>query len=251
MKRNAAAVPLLLIAVLAAVGGPSRSVRAAGSLDPAIVPAQQSPAAAASDSSAAADTSGSLSSLRVPARWSAIYGNRLYLSKLSDHFPWNDEEAMSHLNDRLAFLLEVPSDRRAKLFLKGSTGHRKVEEEIYNSRVVLEQGHLGYQRSAIQLDARAFLRERMYWSFNRLLQFVSNDVPLLSGRGEGLSIAAGGKSRYGLRYTWSTLRGDWIFDDYGGLPVFRGGGDVYHLLNGYVGFLRGWRLGCAARSRSS
>ena len=90
MKRNAAAVPLLLIAVLAAVGGSPRIVWAAGSLDPAIVPAPHSPAAAVSDSSAAADTSGSLFSLRVPARWSAIYGNRLYLSKLSDHFPWND-----------------------------------------------------------------------------------------------------------------------------------------------------------------
>jgi hypothetical protein len=229
MKQNAAGI-MLLIALIAA----------AGSVCSAEAP---EPAPSVPDSSAAADTAGTSLRLPVPTRWSAIYGNRLFLSKESGHFPWNDEEAMSHFNDRIAFLLEIPEDRPARLFLKGSTGYRKEESDIYNSRFVLEQGHIGYMRPAVHLDARAFLRERVYWSYNRLLQFVSNDAQMLSGRGEGLSVAAGGAYRYGLRYTWSTLRGDWIYDDYGGLPVFRGGGDVYQLLNGYLGFLRGWRLG--------
>ncbi|RJR26159.1 MAG: hypothetical protein C4574_07735, partial [Candidatus Latescibacterota bacterium] len=55
--------------------------------------------------------------------WGAAYTPRLEIVRTSAAFPWNDEETVSHLADRLAVFGEARTAGIA-VFLKGAAGRR-------------------------------------------------------------------------------------------------------------------------------
>lgn len=173
--------------------------------------------------------------------WSVIYRNRLDILFSSGVFPWNDEEAESHLNDRLALLVDYRPVRQCDLFLKVATGYRGESGVSYENWVVFEQGHAGFRFGENILAGRFFLREKIYRTNNKLLPIVSNDAPFIGGRGEGVHAEIGNHSKALLSFTGSMLR-DYAggFGSYPYFPGFNGGGDMYNLLHGSYAAGVGW-----------
>jgi len=162
-------------------------------------------------------------------RWSVLYRNQIELSRVSEPFPWNDEEARAHMHDRLVLMAELEPLRFLTTFLKGATGFRRDDVESHRNQFNLEQAHMAFRIHHESLTGRLFLRERIYRSSFRLLPLLSNDAPFIEGRGEGLQVAYEGFPWIGATYIESILRADDDIGDYGGFPTFRGGGDVFRL----------------------
>ncbi|MBN1164566.1 MAG: hypothetical protein JXB45_08305 [Candidatus Krumholzibacteriota bacterium] len=192
-------------------------------------------------------------STRAPL-WSAVYVNRIELMRESEPFPWNDPLESTHINDRLSAAVLYRPWRNLQVFLKGATGQRKVEGEIFPDRFYLAQGHIQYAPERLPLKIRCFTRERVFDSRYQLLTLTSNDSPLLAGRGEGMRADLFDGSIFHLSYTAAMLRETGPFDERGGFPELRGGGDTFQLLSLRAGRQRIWKVGISlsqVRSLSS
>jgi hypothetical protein len=153
------------------------------------------------------------------------------LRRSSSVFPWNDPESETHLNDRLSMMVSIDYGEHLGLFCKGATGARSFEQTTYHERFFLEQGHMMLSWPATGIGCRLFLRERIYRSSFRLLPLVAIDSPFTSSRGEGAVLDFTGGRFFGARYVESVMREDAAIGDYGGLPLFRDGGDTYRYLD--------------------
>ncbi len=174
--------------------------------------------------------------------WAAVFKSRIELSRSSRPFPWNDEEINSHIYDRLAFMGGIAPYSGLEIFLKGATGRRGSEDGVYENRLILEQGHIYYGFFDESVRCRLFLRERAFYTDHKLLQMVSDDSPFIQNRGEGLRLELSAGGVFKLLYIESILRDEDDVFDHGGIPVFRGGGDIYRLLRGTAGH-EGYKLG--------
>jgi hypothetical protein len=161
-------------------------------------------------------------------RWSAVYRNRLDIVRASEQFPWNDEQASAHLNDRLALLGKLTLKERFALFAKGATGVRLRWQ--YQEEFVLEQGHAAFKLLGERIQGRLFLRERVFRADTRLMELLSDDASFWRCGGEGLSLAMNAGSHLFVRYIGATVRDSGSVRASDGLPVFRGGADTFHLL---------------------
>jgi hypothetical protein len=165
----------------------------------------------------------------VAWRWSALYRNRLDVVRSSPEFPWNDEAATSHLNDRLALLGELSLGERVTLFAKGATGFR-LQWSYQEQQFVLEQAHAGFGLARERVTGRVFMRELMFRTGTRLTEFLSNYAPLFGGGGEGISVEARVVPGFVLSYIGCSLRDSTMTSATDGLPLFRGGAGAFHLL---------------------
>lgn len=178
--------------------------------------------------------------------WGALYRSRLSIERSSNAFPWNDEAAISHLNDRLAVLGRLAYRERLGFFLKGACGFR-LDGPYQTDGFLLEQGHVSFRMAGggISVDGRLFLRERVYGTDHRLTETLSDEAPLVRGRGEGLSVDMRAGSHFAVRYIESMMRsgsaGEIVKS--AGFPRFDGGGDVVRVLRVAGGARPGWRAG--------
>lgn len=167
--------------------------------------------------------------------WSVLYRNRIELSRVSEPFPWNEAEEVSHVSDRLALMAEFTPAGFLTVFMKGATGLGRGEEGFYRSKFHLEQGHIGLGFSGGTVGLRLFLREKVYRTDYRLLQLHSDYSPLLEGRGGGARLDVDGGTWYGLTCYETRLKniGDEALN--GGLPDFGGGGDIFRFFRVRLG----------------
>ncbi|UCF06370.1 MAG: hypothetical protein JSV33_04890 [bacterium] len=175
-------------------------------------------------------------------RWSFLYQNRIELARRSEPFPWNDREESSHISDRAAVLVEYVPSLSFRIFCKGATGIRKIEDGVPGNRFILEQGHVCATTRSGSLAGRIFLKERVFRTDHKLLYFISNDSRNVGRGGEGIRIAAGYGRRFGLLYTESVLRSEESYKKYGGFSPLDGGGDIFRFLRLTLG-LGGVRTG--------
>ena len=161
--------------------------------------------------------------------WGAVYTPRLEIVRTSAAFPWNDEETVSHLADRLAVFGEARARAGLAVFLKGAAG-RRLEGWSRENRFMLDQGHVSFALPGAPIDGRLFLRERLFRTDHRLMKIVSDDAPFLEGRGEGLALAARIGQSVRIQYLETAERDPAEVERAGGLPLFRGGCDVFRLL---------------------
>ena len=162
-------------------------------------------------------------------RWSALYRSRLDIGRASEQFPWNDERASSHLNDRLALLGQLTLKERFTVFAKGATGVR-LRWQYQEEQFVLEQGHAGFKLLRDRIQGRLFVRERVFRADTRLMELLSNDAAFFRSGGEGLTLTMNAGSHLIARYLGSAVRSSDRIGASDGLPVFRGGTDTFHLL---------------------
>jgi hypothetical protein len=162
-------------------------------------------------------------------RWSALYRSRLDIVRASEQFPWNDERASSHLNDRLALLGHLTLKEQFDLFVKGATGFR-LEGQFQEEQVAIEQGHAGFNLLGKRLRGRLFMRERMFRTDARLMELLSNDAVFFRNGGEGLTLTANAGSHLTVVYMGVAVKDSGSVHAGDGLPVFRGGADTFHLL---------------------
>lgn len=179
-------------------------------------------AAAAARASTAPD---SLSRLA----WGAVYSSTLDIRRESGAFPWNDEEDRSHFADRFAAFAQARPAAGLALFAKGATGVR-LEGWDRENRFSLDQAHASFSSRRARIEARLFLRERVFRSDHRLTAIVSDESPFLEGRGEGLAVSARPASVLRIRYLESYLRDGSESERAGGAPIFHGGVDVFRAL---------------------
>ncbi len=179
-------------------------------------------------------------------RYGVVYENRIDLERSSRTFPWNDPAAESHLNDRLVLMTAVSLPGNMAVFIKGASGYRAADRLYYRERFALDQGHISYRHAAFGFEGRLFLRERIYRSGFLLLPLVTSEGSFTSPRGAGLTFGVERWGLFGLRYTESALRDNPRIDDYGGLPLFSGGTDIFRHLEGGISDYRGLRLELAA-----
>lgn len=175
-------------------------------------------------------------------RWSALYRSRLALERSSEGFPWNDEASSSHLNDRLAILGEASYAQRVSIFAKAGTGLR-LEGDRQSEQFILEQWHIGFDAPGGAMRGRIFSRERVYRVGRRLLGIISDESPLLEGRGEGLALQAQAGGHLFLGYLASIMKDSAAVGENGGLPSFHGGGDVLSALRVEGAARRRWYAG--------
>jgi hypothetical protein len=210
----------------------------------AVIPA--APAVSSSPDSVATAEEGISGDSTVVLRYGILYESRIDLERSSGSFPWNDPAAESHLSDRLSLMTAVSLPGSTTLFIKGATGARASDRLFYRERFALDQGHIFYRAEAIGLEGRLFLRERIYRSGFLLLPLVTSEGSFTSSRGSGLTLGIERLGILHLDYIESTLRDDPRVDDYGGLPLFSGGSDLFRHLEIGVRDYRGLRLELAA-----
>ena len=201
--------------------------------------------------SASADSVGTAAIRAAPDssfifRYGVLYESRIDLERSSCPFPWNDPESESHLSDRLSLMTLIAMPGNSKIFIKGATGARAADRPFYRERFMFDQGHISFGHAAISVEGRLFLRERIYRSGFLLLPLVTADRPFTSARGEGLLLDVERWGILGLRYIESALRDDHRIDDYGGLPLFSGGVDMFRHIEGGISGYRGLRLELSA-----
>ena len=178
--------------------------------------------------------------------WALLYAGRIDLTRDDEIFPWNDPEAVSHRNDRLVSMLGLRPVPALAIFLKGASGYRREQENVYRNRFALAQGHAHFDFLGGDVRGRLFLRERSYRTHHKLLRLVSNDAPFLDGRGQGVHLDAGNAARrFHVRYIESILRSEDLAI-HGGLPLLAGGGDIFRMLSCSVLPIRGTALGFTA-----
>ncbi len=182
--------------------------------------------------------------------WSSVYSNSIKLERISLPFPWNDPEVTAYTRDRLSAEILYRPFPVSRVFLKGATGRRKVEEGIYRNRLQLEQGDLVFGVPRFTGGIIIFMRERRLETGNRLLKIVSNDSPLDSG-GEGIAANLGGDGFLSAGYTGVVFRDRLGDERYGGLPAFEGGGGSFNLLRCELRRAMGWHLGMAVSETRS
>ncbi len=95
---------------------------------------------------------------------------------------------------------------------------------------MLDQGHASFAVPATAIEGRLFLRERRFRTDHRLMKIVSDESPFLEGRGEGLIVDARIARHARIRYLESAARDPAETEGAGGLPLVRGGVDVFRLL---------------------
>ncbi|MDD4857198.1 MAG: hypothetical protein PHD74_03730 [Candidatus Krumholzibacteria bacterium] len=162
----------------------------------------------------------------ISYRWSAVYGSLIDIDRGSSFFPWNDEETLSHINDRLALLGEIVQGDGFSLFAKGSTGFR-LGGEYQEQRYVLEQGHVAFDIFDGAVRGRLFSHERVYRTDQELIKLISDESQFVAGRGEGLAVEVNAGANVSASFIGSIFRDD--ITDHGGLPSFYGGGDVLRM----------------------
>jgi hypothetical protein len=173
-------------------------------------------------------------------RWSAVYRSCIDIERMSISFPWNDGEALSQTNDRLALLGEISSRGGFSLFAKGATGFR-LGGEYQESQFVLEQAHAGFVFFGGAVRGRLFSRERVYRTDQRLLKLLSDESRFVAGRGEGLTLEMSAGNHASLHYIESTMKEE--SGNHGGLPSFYGSGDILRMIR-IEGFQRSrWHAG--------
>ncbi len=182
----------------------------------------------------------------VVFRHGILYKSRVDLERSSIPFPWNDPSAESHLSHRLALMTEVTLPGGAAIFIKGATGTRATDRLYYREHFALDQGHISYRAESIGIEGRLFLRELAHRSGFLLLPLVTAERPFTSSRGSGLTLEVEWWGTFGLRYIESALRDDPRIDDWGGLPLFSGGSDVFRHIEAGVRDYRGLRFELAA-----
>ena len=202
-------------------------------------------ASASPDSVGTVDTPNSRDSSFV-FRYGVLYESRIDLERSSESFPWNDPEAESHLSDRFSLMTSITLWGNSEVFIKGATGVRALDRPFYQERLMLDQGHISFEHESIGIEGRLFLRERMYRSGFLLLPLVTPDSPFTSERGEGLLLEVKRWGMFGMQYMESALRDDPRIDDYGGLPLFSGGVDLFRYLEARIRGYHGLRLELAA-----
>jgi len=166
-------------------------------------------------------------------RWGGVYTSRIALNEYTTGFPWNDPASRSYLTDRVSLMFDADFGRYLNFFIKGTTGLRGLDSDIYKSRFFIDQGHL----SATWRDrvtGKLFLRERVFRNRNRLMYLVSNDSPLISRRGEGFDIAALTAGPVLLTYTGAVFRDPWEQKQNGGLPPLPFEGRFLNLFGGGI-----------------
>jgi hypothetical protein len=210
----------------------------------AAIPA--APAASASPDSVATAEDGASGDSTLVFRYGVLYESRIDLERSSGLFPWNDPATDSHMSDRLSLMAVVALPRNAEIFIKGATGARAPDRLFYRERFALDQGHISYRAESMGLEGRLFLRERIYRSGFLLLPLVTAERPFTSVRGEGFMLEVERWGIFGLRYIESALRDDPRIDDYGGLPLFTGGSDIFRHLEAGIRGYRGLRFELAA-----
>jgi len=171
--------------------------------------------------------SGELPDSSLVYRWSAVYRSRIDIDRASPHFPWNDEEVLSHFNDRLAILGELSFEPGVSVFGKGATGFR-LGGDYQEEQFILDQGHVGFNLRGGAFTGRLFSRERVFRTDQRLLTILSDESGFVAGRGEGLAVEMNAGGRVALSYIEAIMKDD--FPDHGGLPTFHGHGDVVRML---------------------
>jgi len=160
--------------------------------------------------------------------WGAAYTPRLEIVRTSAAFPWNDEETVSHLADRLAVFGEARTAGIA-VFLKGAAG-RRLEGWSRENRFMLDQGHASFSLFGESIAGRLFLRERLFRTDHRLMKIVSDEAPFLDGRGDGLALGARIGRSLRIQYLETAMRDPAQIERAGGLPLLRGGCDVFRSL---------------------
>jgi hypothetical protein len=184
--------------------------------------------------------SGDLPDSSLVYRWSAVYRSRIDIDRAPLVFPWNDEEAFSHFNDRLAILGELSFEGGVSVFGKGATGFR-LGGDYQEEQFILDQGHVAFNLLGGSFKGRLFSRERVFRTDQRLLAILSDESGFVAGRGEGLALEMNAGGRLALSYIESIMKDD--FPDHGGLPTFRGHGDVVRMFR-LEGFRRPrWHAG--------
>jgi len=150
-------------------------------------------------------------------RWSAAYRSRIDIKRMPLSFPWNDKEAFSHRNDRLAVLGELVWRNNLSFFAKGATGFR-LGGDYQDERFILDQGHVGFELLGEAVTGRIFSRERVYRTDQRLLTLLSDESAIV-GLGEGVALEVNAGAHVSLSYIESVLRPDFAIR--GGLPSFQ------------------------------
>ena len=174
-------------------------------------------------------------------RWGVVYTGLIDLREDSYNFPWNDPSERSFLTDRVSLMFDTEFAKNFHFFIKGTTGLRGRDGDIYSSRFFIDQGHL----SAAWRDrvaGKLFLRERVFRNRNRLMFLVSNDSQLISRRGEGFDVAALDAGPVLLTYTGAVFRDPWEQKQNGGLPPGNIDGDYLNLFEGGI-HRRSWHAG--------
>ncbi len=191
------------------------------------------------EESAASEPDSSLS-----YRWGAVYTGLIDLREDADEFPRNDPAYINYLTDRLSLMLEARFAEHFDFFIKGTTGFRGRDWDVYRSSFFIDQGHF----SASWRDrvvGKLFLRERIFRNRNRLMQLVSNDSKFISRRGEGLDVAVLTAGPVFLTYSGAVFRR--LYDQHQnfGLPPTDLNGDYLNLFEG--GIQRSsWHFGMTA-----
>ena len=160
-------------------------------------------------------------------KWAALYRGRIDVNTVRPNFLWNDGEASSDFNDRLAILGEIIHPRGVAVFAKGATGFR-LGGEHQEQQFILDQAHIGFDFLGGAVSGRVFSRERVYRTDQRLLKPVSDEAVGLADRGEGIALEINAGAHLSLSYIESILRDDVAV--HGGLPSFHGGEDRLRVL---------------------
>lgn len=183
--------------------------------------------------------------------WGGHYRTELLVRREAAGFPWNDEERSSTLRDRLALFAAGRPGGGLRLYAKGATGPR-IEDPSYDNRFILEQAHVLGAAGGGALIARLFARERVYATNHRLLKIASDESAFLAGRGEGMRIDANAGGRLSVTWIESSLHDIDAVAAAGGLPLFRGGADVFRGVRVEARPLRRVRAGAVyQRARST
>ncbi len=166
-------------------------------------------------------------------RWGGVYTSRIKLDEYTGGFPWNDPAEYSHLTDRVSLMFDAQFAKNFHFFIKGTTGLRCQDDDIYSSRFFIDQGHL-FATWRDRVTGKLFLRERVFRNRNRLMFLVSNDSQLISRRGEGFDIAALAAGPVLLTYTGAVFRDPWEQKQNGGLPPLPFEGSFLNLFEGGI-----------------
>ncbi|MBN2070970.1 MAG: hypothetical protein JW814_05885 [Candidatus Krumholzibacteriota bacterium] len=181
----------------------------------------------------------------------AVYTNRIMLMKESDPYPWNDPENESHLNDRLSLLFQFTRFRDVRFFLKGASGVRDERTGKHRNRLLLEQGDIRYRLAGEGLGVRLFMRERIFRTRNRELNLISDDIPEISGKGQGIALDAKAWGHLYLRLGSADFYETSQIERKAGLPLFSDAGDEMDWIEIEAGGKR-WHAGfILAENRSS
>lgn len=188
------------------------------------------------EAGAVSDSSGSV-------RWGGTYTGLIRLDENPSYFPWNDKAAHSHLTDRVSLMFDARSARYLHFFIKGTTGLRvpALDEDVYSSRFFIDQGHLSAKWKG-RLKGKLFLRERVFRNRGRLMQTVSNDSRLVSGRGEGFDAEVRAAGSVLLAYTCAVFRNPVEQKRDFGLPPLPLSGRFLNLFEGGID-RRSWHAG--------